>query len=294
MKARPIAIIGAGVVGTSVGQVLESRGYKIAAVAARNQASINRVSVYINARATTDIIEAAKMGELIFITTPDDKIQEVTEEIARSGGFDVNDIVFHMSGALPLDVLDAAKAKGAQVGSIHPMQTFAAVDGAIAALPGSVFGVTAADEALSVAQEIVKALGGEMVVIADKDKTLYHAAAVAVSNYLITLVHYGEGLYNEIGIPEEMARRAFIPLLKGTVINLVHHKPASALTGPIARGDVGTVRRHLAEIEKVVPQAAPLYRVMGAYTVKVATEKGTIDETTAHELLRTLRGGEND
>jgi predicted short-subunit dehydrogenase-like oxidoreductase (DUF2520 family) len=143
MRNRPIAIIGAGIVGTAVGACLQSRGHNIAAVASRTQASLDRAASYLDAHATTDVTEAARLGDLIFITTSDDFIKEVCDHIAARGGFTSEDIVFHMSGALSLDALDAAERYGAKTGSMHPMQAFATVESAIERLPGSVFGVTA-------------------------------------------------------------------------------------------------------------------------------------------------------
>lgn len=288
MRDRPIAIIGAGIVGTAVGATLQSRGYKIAAVAAKTQASLDRAASYLEARATNDIAEAAGMGDLIFITTSDDFIKEACDDIAARGGFNTDDVVFHMSGVLPLSALEAAEHYGARTGCLHPMQTFATVESAIERLPGSVFGVTAEDETLIEAEEIIDALGGEKVMVKDEDKAVYHAAACVVSNYLVSLVHLGEGLYGEIGIEGDMARRAFAPLLEGTVANIERYGPAAALTGPIARGDIGTVARHLQALQRTAPWALPVYREMGIYTVRVAAAKGTVDENTAKKLTRLL------
>jgi predicted short-subunit dehydrogenase-like oxidoreductase (DUF2520 family) len=293
MRERPVSIIGAGIVGTAMGKLLESRGYEIAAVAARTQTSLDRASSYLDAHATNDVAEAARLGDIIFITTSDDYVQAACEDIAARGGFTVDDFVFHTSGALPLSALGGAKHAGARVGSIHPMQAFATIDGAIDSLPGSVFGVTAEDEALMVASDIVRDLGGEVIVVKDEDKALYHAAACAVSNYLVTLFDYAESLYQVIGVPEDIARQAFMPLLKGTVDNIAKLGPAQALTGPIARGDVGTITRHLEAIDRSAPWAGPIYRELGSYTVKVAMEKGSVDEASARALLETLKRGEN-
>lgn len=288
MRERTISIVGAGIVGTAIAKLLQSRGYKIAAVAGRTEASLDRASSHIDAKATNDVVEAARLGDIIFITTKDDSVKHVCETIAAHGGFTSDDIVFHTSGALPLMVLGGAKHLGAQVGSIHPMQAFANINSAIENLPGSVFGVTAEDEALVVADDLVRALGGTVIKIADKDRALYHAAACAVSNYLVSLVDFSTALYEAIGVPEDQARQAFLPLLRGTVDNIAKLGPAQALTGPIARADVGTVIRHLKAIDESAPWAGRLYREMGIYTVKVAIEKGTVDEAAAHALLEAL------
>lgn len=288
MKDRPISIIGAGVVGTAIGEALESRGFSVAAVAARSQASRDRAGAHLSARITADSIDAARSGDIIFITTSDDLIQTTCEDIAANGGFDANDTVFHMSGALGLDALGGAAHYGARTGSIHPMQTFPDVDAAVGALPGTVFGVTAKGETLALAEEIVFALGGEPFLISDEDKPIYHAAACAISNFLVALVHYGEALYGEIGIPKETADKAFLPLIRTTVNNIEKKGTAASLTGPIARGDADTVRRHLQAMEGAAPWAVSLYRELGAYTIKVAAEKGSIGEEQAVALNKIL------
>lgn len=288
MRERLIVIIGAGIVGIAVGATLQSRGYKIAAVAAKTQTSLDRASSYMDARATNDVAEAAAMGDLIFITTSDDYIKDVCDDIGARGGFSPDDIVFHMSGALSLSALGAAKHYGAQVGCMHPIQTFATVESAIETLPGSVFGVTAEDEALAVAVELIDALGGDKVLINDDDKAVYHAAACIVSNYLVSLTYVAELLYSEIGVPAETARRAYLSLAEGTVANVRKLRPVAALTGPIARGDVGTVAGHIEALERTTPWALPMYLAMGLLTVRVASDKGTIDENAALELTRLL------
>lgn len=288
MIERPIAIIGAGIVGTAVAGILESKTYNIAAVSSRSQESLDRAGAYVSAPLSTDPAAAARGAQLIIITTPDDMIQSVCETIAAEGGFSPGDIVLHMSGALQLSVLTAAEEAGALTGSIHPMQTFADIDGAIASLPGTIFGVTAVGEALAAANEIVEALGGEPYGIEDADKPIYHAAACAVSNYLVALMDYAESLYGSIGLPAETARKAYLPLLRGTVANIARKGPAGALTGPISRGDVGTVRRHVEAINVSAPWAGSIYGKMGVYTIGVALKKGTISDIKAEELGKIL------
>lgn len=287
-KEWKISIIGVGTVGTAIGHILQQAGYEIAAMAARTEETLKKAHSFLSAFSTCDVVEAAKKGNLIFITTSDDQIETVCQEIAEGGGFKEGDAVLHMSGALPTGVLKSARDKGAKIGSIHPMQTFAGIEGAIKNIPGSVFGITAEGELLSVAKEIVESLGGEAVEIKDEDKAIYHAAACAVCNYFVTLVHYGEDLYQSLGVPREVALKAFLPLLKGTLANLERYGTARALTGPIARGDVGTIRKHLAALERSLPEKVDLYKLLGRYTVNVALEKGTLTEEKAKVLMETL------
>jgi len=250
VHAYRVAIIGAGKVGTAVAVLLSRAGHEIAALSSRRQAHADSAAALTGGRALIDPVEAARLGEVIFITTPDDTLGEVCAGIAGGAGFLPGDTVFHMSGAVATDVLEPARRAGAGVGSIHPMQSFADATGAIDQLPGSVFGVTAEPEALPVALEMVEALGGTAVQITDEQKALYHAAACIVSNYAVTLADMAEELYEAIGVDAELARRAYGPLLAGTQSNLARKGPTEALTGPIARGDSSTVRNHLKALEK--------------------------------------------
>lgn len=287
-QTRKVSIIGAGTVGTAVAYLLGKHGYEIVALAARTEETLAMAHSHVQAFSTCDIVDAAKKGDVILITTSDDQIESACREIAAGGGVSPGDAVFHMSGALPLSVLAAAREAGAMVGSIHPMQTFADVEGAIKNIPGSVFGVTADEDLRAVAEELVKGMGGEPVDVNDSDKVIYHAAAVAVCNYFVTLVHYGEDLYRALGIPADTALKAFLPLLKGTVANIERSGTAGALTGPIARGDIGTVKRHLEALEERLPDKVDVYKLLGRHTVHVALEKGSISAERANEILDLL------
>ncbi len=294
MNDERVIIIGAGVVGVAVGHILANRGYKIAAVVSRTHEKLERAKKYIYANSMSDVVKAASLGSMIFITTPDDQIKGVCDQIAERGAVNAGDKVFHMSGALSIDVLKAAKDKGAHIACMHPMQAFADIDGAIAKLPGSVFGVTADDKALPIAMDIVEDLGGKPVIILDEDKPVYHAAACAVSNYLVTLVRFGEDLYEAIGIDKSLAFEAFLPLLEGDLANIKRQGTVKALTGPIARGDVGTINKHMDAIKQRVPDNMDLYQLLGRYTVDIALDKGTLSKEKAKELLSILDGDKHD
>lgn len=284
-SANKVAIIGAGVVGTAVAFLLKQAGYEIVGVASRSQAALDRAYSYLNVRGTTDAAEAATTADIVLITTGDDQIESVCEKVAEQRQFSGGTRVFHFSGALPLGVLAAARAAGAAVGSIHPIQTFADVDAAINLLPGSVFGVTADEDSFPMATEIVSALKGSVIKIRDEDRPLYHVAACIASNYLVTLGWVSLELYSRLGIPPETAVEALMPLMRGTLDNLAAGKGAAALTGPIARGDAQTIQRHLEALKEAWPQILDLYRVMGRYTADVALEKGTLSKSSLAELL---------
>jgi len=287
MKKR-VSIIGAGVVGTAVGHILKTKGYNITAIASRTRASLDRAFPYTGGLTTTDVVEAASLGDLVFITTQDDQIEKVCAKIARGNGFKVGNVILHMSGALSTKVLKSAEKVGALTASIHPMQSFVDIDLAIKQLPGAYFGVTAEEKIQPLVFELVKDLGGEPVVIKDEDKPLYHAAACVTSNYLTALLRFAQEIYSSIGISQEVSLKAVWPLVEGTLKNIKQKGTSQALTGPIARGDLGTIEKHLSVLKSKLPEALNLYEKLGNYTVEVALEKRSIDEKQADKIKKLL------
>ncbi len=285
MKEK-VSIIGVGKVGTAVGYLLKEKGYEIAGICARHRESLDRASKMIGGYPCLDAAEAARLADIVLLTTADDQIQEVCEKIASGGGFRRGQKVIHMSGASSLAVLKSAMRSGTDVLSIHPLQAFATVQGAIEQLPGTVFGVTAEDQYIvEWANNLVKELGGKPIYIPDEQKTIYHAAACVVSNYFVTLMWIGKNMAIHAGMPEELALNAYWPLIMGTLKNIERNGPSGALTGPIARGDIKTIEDHRKKLEKKLRKFLQVYDVLGRHTVEVALEKGTIDHRAAEKLL---------
>ncbi|MDY6796908.1 MAG: Rossmann-like and DUF2520 domain-containing protein [Actinomycetota bacterium] len=245
-------IIGAGRVGTAVGHLLQKSGENVLAVASRSEQSLEQAGKFLESVVlTADVVKAGKKGNAIIIATPDDLIADTCLSLVSGGGVKKGDFIVHMSGALGLDVLRAAEDLGARTICIHPLQTFADVKGAVKRIPGSVFAVTARDEsALKWAEDLVRRLKGEPVPLAEKDKILYHTGAVLACNLLVALEHAAELLYQEIGMHRDRALKALMPLVEGTVENLKKHGTEKALTGPVARGDIGVIRQHLDNMER--------------------------------------------
>lgn len=289
-----IAILGLGKVGTAVGYLLKSSGYRIAAVADVSVAALEKGTAFTGGKAFTSPAEAAAEANCIIITTIDDVIAPVCAEIVRHGAVAPGDKVIHMSGAGGLGLLAPAREAGAGVGSIHPIQSFADVEGAIRNLPGSTFGITT-DEALTEwAVSVVKALQGVPFFVSEKDKALYHAAACMASNYLTTLMHMVERAYQTLGLTRDEAVHAFWPLVKGTLINVETRGTVGALTGPIARGDAGTIEKHLRAFRASLPDLLEPYCALGLMTVEVALEKKTLSPDRAETIKKLLKGGSQD
>lgn len=288
MQVNKIAIVGAGVVGTALASLLKEKGYALCGMAGRGEESLKKAAAIVGGevRTTTAPEEITQEADLVFITTSDSAIEEVCEGIAGKGGFRPGQIVVHTSGALPSTILKSAQEKGALIASIHPLQSFANVKEAVKILPSSIFNLEGDPKAIPILTEMVQELGGKPLTIATREKPLYHAAAVVACNLLVTLVYLSYRLFEAIDIPQEDAAQALLPLIKGTVNNIEHLGPAKALTGPIARGDVGVIRGHLDALKTVDPRFTDIYCAISRLTVEVGIKKGTLSIDRAEEILQ--------
>jgi predicted short-subunit dehydrogenase-like oxidoreductase (DUF2520 family) len=217
---------------------------------------------------------------------PDDAIGPLCREIAEEGGWRAGQGVVHCSGALPSDVLRPARDAGTLTASFHPLQAFASLQAALEHMPGSTFALEGDPELVRQLDALVEALGGTAIHLTAEEKTLYHAAAVIASNYTVTLAALASDLLVREGIAPDRntALHYILPLLRGTVDNLDALGLPAALTGPLARGDAGTVRRHLEALDKIAPDVASLYRQLARLTLPLAQEKGRLDEGAVKKL----------
>jgi predicted short-subunit dehydrogenase-like oxidoreductase (DUF2520 family) len=291
MRMDSIAILGLGKVGMAVGFLLRSAGYRIVAVASRSTVSLNKGIVYTGGEAYMSFSDAAAQAECILITTADDAIESVCKEISSAGSIKPGNKVMHMSGAGGLNLLETAHAVGANVACIHPLQSFADVEGAIKNIPGSTFGITTVDEIKEWSVQIVRDLGGIPFFVSDTDKPLYHVAACIASNYLTTLIHKVEEIYQLLGLNREDSIRAIWPLVKGTMKNIEEKGTVHALTGPVARGDIGTINKHIQALRNRLPALLPAYSILGLLTTEIGLKKKTLSPHNAERIKELLEGG---
>jgi predicted short-subunit dehydrogenase-like oxidoreductase (DUF2520 family) len=284
-----IAIIGLGKVGTAIGHLLKKSGHEIIAISDKSAAALKKALPYTGGKTFRDPKKAVVKADVILITTPDDAIFNACNEISDSQ-LVKDKFVFHMSGAGGLDLLDSAKSAGAVIAGIHPLQSFSSVDNAIINIPGSVFGITADKKAGKQAKIIVRDLGGIPVLVSPDQKPLYHAAACFASNYLVSLLNVVESIYRSVGIKEANARRAYLPLIYGTLKNIEASDPVLALTGPIARGDISTIQKHISAIDEQIPKYSLLYSVLGLIATDIAQKKGTLSSKKAKKITDLLKG----
>ena len=281
-----LGFIGAGTVGTALSVRLKSKGYEVVAVASRSQTSAEKLAQAVgDCQVLNSGQGVADVADLIFITTPDDAIASVASQIQWHKG----QSIVHCSGAASTDILEPARKLGAQVGSFHPLQTFASIEQAIDNIPGSTFAIEAEEPLLNTLKEIATALDGEWIELKGSDKVLYHASAVIACNYLVTLIKLATDLWQTFNVPTDKATRALMPLLRGTIHNLDTVGLPQCLTGPIARGDIGTISKHLDALQKSAPNLLSTYRELGLQTIPIALAKGKINQSQAQELETILR-----
>lgn len=288
---KSLGFIGAGIVGTALAVRLREKDYPVVAVASRTPASAQRLADMVpGCQVYASPQDVVGRADLVFITTPDDVIGQIASQVEWRAG----QSVVHCSGAESVDILEPAYRAGARTGGMHPLQSLASINHAIDNIPGSSFALEAQQPLLSDLKDIVNSLLGWWLELKPGDKPLYHAAAVIACNYMVTLVKLATDLWQELGVNPKEATQALLPLLQGTVNNLGNVGLPNCLTGPIARGDLGTIQKHLSALESKAPDMLTVYRELGRQTVSIALAKGRIDGMRAeemHNLLTANRDG---
>jgi predicted short-subunit dehydrogenase-like oxidoreductase (DUF2520 family) len=271
-----VGLIGLGRVGSVLGRALHAAGYHIIAVTSRDQTKADAARLF--GAEFTSPVRVAKHAELVLLTVPDDVLPTLARDLADTNAWHNRQFVVHASGASPAGVLHPAAAHGAIIGSFHPVAAFATPD---APLPhGITFGIEAPEPLQRVLVQMAYALHGYPLPITAEQKTLYHAAAVIASNYAVTLAAMAAQLFGQLHAPPDEALRALLPLMRTTLDNLEQQGLPDALTGPLVRGDAGTVQRHLQTLDQTLPRVGTFYRCLGQATLPLAEQRG-LDQATA-------------
>jgi predicted short-subunit dehydrogenase-like oxidoreductase (DUF2520 family) len=269
-----VAVIGAGRVGTALAVRLRDAGHRIVGVSGRG-GTAERVARYLPGVPMIDPAAVAGVADVAIIGTPDDRIEETAAAMAGKAPAWEGRFVAHLSGATSLDVLSAVRSGGAEVLSIHPLQTFPDVEAALARIPGSGIAITALSEAgYRLGERLGADVGGRPFRLADEAKPLYHAAAVFASNYLVAITAVADELFRDAGLTEPA--ELFLPLQRATLDNVAALGPAGALTGPAVRGDAGTVARNLEAVAKHAPEAVPAYVALADVALELAHRSGRL------------------
>jgi predicted short-subunit dehydrogenase-like oxidoreductase (DUF2520 family) len=276
---RSLSIIGAGHVGRALGRLLagaqqgpSQRPFVLRDVLARSSASAQRAVDFIGAGAAAPSYAALAPADVYMLAVGDDQIVPACAALAAALPLQ-GAIVFHCSGALASDRLQAAGVAGAHVASVHPIRSFADPQAVADGFAGTFCGIEGDAEALAVLEPALLAIGARPVAIDAAAKTVYHAAAVFASNYLTTVLDAALRAYQAAGIPEAVAREMARPLAAETLDNVFRLGAAPALSGPIARGDMATVARQQQAVSAWDGPTGELYRALVAPTVELARRK---------------------
>lgn len=290
-ELEKVSFIGCGRVGRTLAAALKNAGYAIGIVASRNMKHSEEAVRFIGAgEVSTDPIEAVSFGTVHFITTNDDAIPEIVKIIDDEGPNSLNGHFFyHTSGSLSSAVLEPLQKKGADIGSIHPLQVFADPAKALETLPGIYYAIEGSERAMTWAIYMVDKLQGKLLLIPTGRKVLYHIAGVFAANYLVVLVHLALSIMEEIGESPEDSYQAFLPLMVSALQNMEEFGTAASLTGPIARGDEKTIKAHLEALEQLPPEILRVYKVLGQEAVNLAVHSGGIPPDQARRLFALLQ-----
>jgi predicted short-subunit dehydrogenase-like oxidoreductase (DUF2520 family) len=290
-----ISIIGPGRLGQALAVALRSLGYPVLAFVGRHPADARKAVRAFNKSGTAaeafgwERLAQLPTTNLVLITTPDDAIAEVAQQLATGYATKARDrTVLHTSGALASDVLSPLAHSGFHTGSIHPLVSVSEPDAGAKALRGAFYCLEGDKTALRVARLIVQDLKGKSFSIRPENKALYHAAAVVASPHLIALFDLATEMLSACGVSRKSAREILLPLVESTTNNLRTLNPEQALTGTFARGDVATIRKHLIALaRKEVPEALEVYILLGLRSIQLA-KKSKLDPQLLEQMRRLL------
>ncbi|MEA2610122.1 MAG: hypothetical protein QOJ75_2365 [Chloroflexota bacterium] len=280
-----IGIVGAGAVGTALGVALSRGGWAIHAVASRDAARRERFRSLVEVnRAFADPEPLVEEVELIILAVPDDVVAPLASGLHMYSG----QAMIHTSGALGAEVLAPAMAAGTQVGSFHPLVAFADTERAVAALHGATVAIEADDQLAEMLARMAEAVGATAVRLAPGSKAAYHAAAVLAAGGFVALLDAIAELGRVAGLDEAGALAIYGPLIEGTLGNARALGIRAALTGPITRGDLGTLRAHLAALHEHAPDVLDLYVAAGRREIELAEARGALAPETARVVREIL------
>lgn len=282
---KTLNLVGAGKLGQTLAHLWHTRGqFRIQQVLARSQPSAQAACDFIGSGEAIAHLQDLQPADLWLIATPDGDIERCAELLqpllARSN------VLFHCSGALSSDVLRGAS--GCAIASVHPIHSFAVPAESVRKFAGTFCGHEGSEAALAVLKPAFEAIGGQLFAIDGQHKTLYHAASVIACNYLVSLMDASLTCFEAAGVDRAQAQQLLLPITHQTLDNTLLGSPASALTGPIARGDLHTVQQQLDRLQEFNPLLARLYSVLGAHTVTVAEARTDAAHPQQLEELKAL------
>jgi predicted short-subunit dehydrogenase-like oxidoreductase (DUF2520 family) len=288
-KKFTLGFIGAGRVGTGLATGFARAGHDVVAVASRSLASAQALARRVSGARAGAPQEVADLADLVFITVPDDAIETVVSSVRWRAGC----ACVHCSGAADLDTLEKAVADGALAGGFHPLHMFGEPGESPDALSGCAVALAGPEALVEKLERLARSLGARPLRLPEGGRALYHAAANFSGAFVIALMQETIALWKKLGIAEGDALAALLPLLRGTVDNVERLGAPGGLGSAVARGDVGTIRRHLEVLAREAPGSLELYRLLSLRTVPLALAKGTLKPEAAKEIETLLKSQED-
>ncbi|MGW4498630.1 Rossmann-like and DUF2520 domain-containing protein [Micromonospora sp. NPDC004336] len=287
-RTLTVGVVGAGRVGAVLGAALAAAGHRVVAATGGSGASRARMALLlprVPRRSAAAVARAAT--DLLLVAVPDDALAGVVAGLADDGALRPGQVVAHVSGAHGLAVLAPVVAAGARPLALHPAMTFTGTPDDLARLAGISYGVTAPAELRPLAARLVADLGGVPEWVGEADRPLYHAALAHGANHLVTLVNEAADRLRDAGVAQP--EKVLAPLLRAALENALRLGD-DALTGPVSRGDAGTVERHLARLAATAPESVAPYLALARRTADRAIAAGRLRPVDAESLLGVLAG----
>jgi len=286
-----VGVVGTGRAGAVLGAALARAGHHVVAAYAVSDLSRLRAEALLPGVPLVPVEQVLAESDLALLTVPDDVLPGLVSGLVEAGAFHAGQFVAHASGRYGYGVLDAATRVGCLPLALHPVMTFTGTSIDLARLSGCPFGVTAPDQLRPVAEALVVEMGGEPIWVSEGNRVLYHAALAHGANHLVTLVTQTLELLSAAGV--DQPARLVAPLLSAALDNALRYGDA-ALTGPVARGDAGTVAAHVLELGEVSPAARAAYVALARVTADRALAAGTLRPDAAEALLDVLARTEEE
>lgn len=280
-----VGVVGTGRAGAVLGAALARAGHPVVAAYAVSDTSRLRAEALLPGVPLVPVADVLAASDLVLLTVPDDVLPGLVAGLAETRSFRTGQFVAHASGRHGYGVLDPATRQGTLPLALHPVMTLTGTSLDLARLTGCPFGVTAPDQLRPVAEALVVEMGGDPVWVEEGSRTLYHAALAHGANHLVTLVAQTLELLASAGV--EHPARLVAPLMSAALDNALRQGDA-ALTGPVARGDAGTVAAHVRAIGEVSPEARTAYVALARVTADRALAAGTLKASSAEALLDVL------
>ncbi len=280
-----IAFIGAGRLGAALATALSRQGCPVRAVASRRPASAEALAQTLPGCQSVTIEEAAA-AELVFLTVPDDEIAPTAARLPWRAGQQV----VHCSGATEVSALESAASQGALTGGFHPLQIFSDPQRALGLIAGSAVAIEGPPALEARLRELAGRLGMRPLHLPPGARALYHAGASFAASFLLSMLQEALDAWRSFGIDDEAALQALLPLARGTLDMAEARGLAGALAGPVSRGDVGVVGRHMAAMAGLGPEHAAFYREFGLRQLRLARQSGRLGEAQLEALRRVIAG----